>query len=330
MSLLILKGCAGLGNRLITLSHAISYCKKNGRKLYVDWSDGQFGVYGTNVFYNYFELSGVENIAGKPTMDSNTTIYPKKFAKVLDKGIYDVCIVVERAPFNKIPNSLRLGDVFKKMKNYWCFIDKTLPNPNENTKVFFNKLLSENSFLLGRDLPNKMTEDIVVYADFYPPFDKKTFLENISISNELKAVIDLYTEQNNLAKKTLGIHVRSTDKKPTATLNKLIEKIKPFSSQGFQVFLATDNPEVFEVLKEKFNKVISYPKFIPQVKSEGIHQWALYNKKAEYAERILKESIIDMWLLSRCEYLFYQGNSSFSFISKELHVDTRKSFNWLD
>jgi len=39
---LVLKGCAGLGNRLITLLKAIQYCKKTGRRLYVDWADGMF------------------------------------------------------------------------------------------------------------------------------------------------------------------------------------------------------------------------------------------------------------------------------------------------
>ena len=37
---LILKGCAGLGNRIFSILNAISYSKKTGRKLIIDWSDG--------------------------------------------------------------------------------------------------------------------------------------------------------------------------------------------------------------------------------------------------------------------------------------------------
>lgn len=42
MKYIVLKACAGLGNRLVTLSNAIDYSLKNNRTLYVDWSDGLF------------------------------------------------------------------------------------------------------------------------------------------------------------------------------------------------------------------------------------------------------------------------------------------------
>ena len=51
---LILKGCAGLGNRIFSILNAISYCKKTGRKLIIDWSDGQFGKKHNNIFQNFF------------------------------------------------------------------------------------------------------------------------------------------------------------------------------------------------------------------------------------------------------------------------------------
>ena len=59
---LILKGCAGLGNRLITLCNAIEYSQKSNRTLLVDWSDGQFGVKGDNIFYKYFCLKEIQHI----------------------------------------------------------------------------------------------------------------------------------------------------------------------------------------------------------------------------------------------------------------------------
>lgn len=53
---LVLKGCAGLGNRFITLMKAINYAKVSGRTLYVDWSDGMFGALGKNAFSEYFDI----------------------------------------------------------------------------------------------------------------------------------------------------------------------------------------------------------------------------------------------------------------------------------
>lgn len=65
---LVLKGCAGLGNRLITLMGAIRYCERTQRILYVDWADGMFDQEGQNAFTQYFELNGGYVIVGQLTM----------------------------------------------------------------------------------------------------------------------------------------------------------------------------------------------------------------------------------------------------------------------
>ena len=59
----------------------------------------------------------------------------------------------------------------------------------------------------------------------------------------------------------------------------------------------------------------------------GLHQWALDEKRDDVKEQMFKESIIDMYALSRCGFLLYQGNSSFSCMSDELR-DHMKSDDW--
>ena len=39
--------------------------------------------------------------------------------------------------------------------------------------------------------------------------------------------------------------------------------------------------------------------------------WGLDNSDEEYNTQMLKDSIMDMWLLSKCEFLLFQGSSSF-------------------
>ena len=63
---LIVKGCAGLGNRLFTIAEAVFYAKQTNRELYVDWSDGQFGELDQNVFYNYFNLHSFHHYQNFP------------------------------------------------------------------------------------------------------------------------------------------------------------------------------------------------------------------------------------------------------------------------
>jgi dsRNA-specific ribonuclease len=62
----------------------------------------------------------------------------------------------------------------------------------------------------------------------------------------------------------------------------------------------------------------------------GLHKWA--EKQGDYvlAQTILKESILDLYLLSACKYLYYQGNSSFSKIAVALKDNNENfCFDWL-
>lgn len=81
---LVLKGCAGLGNRFITLMKAINYAKMSGRTLYVDWSDGMFGALGKNAFSEYFDIKGIKCCDIEEVMNAyhaGASCYPSKIRK---------------------------------------------------------------------------------------------------------------------------------------------------------------------------------------------------------------------------------------------------------
>lgn len=50
---LLIKGLAGFGNRLLTLSAAIEYAKKTNRKIIVDWCDNMYAQKGKTPFTKY-------------------------------------------------------------------------------------------------------------------------------------------------------------------------------------------------------------------------------------------------------------------------------------
>jgi len=66
---LLVKGCAGLGNRIFTLLCAIEYAKKTNRKLIIDWGDGGYFHSNYNFFSDYFELDSVVYDAPKNLED---------------------------------------------------------------------------------------------------------------------------------------------------------------------------------------------------------------------------------------------------------------------
>jgi hypothetical protein len=181
---------------------------------------------------------------------------------------------------------------------------------------------------LGSRYSKKIKEDIVFYADFCPQFDKLTFLNHIDLKPVFKKAIEKMAEELGLYQNTIGIHIRSTDKKPTKSIDEIDRHIDSLNLKNHCLFLATDNAEVKSYFDKKYGNVLNSGAFLPADMQSGLHQWALYGGNSGRLAGIFKESIIDMWLLSKCEYLLYQGNSSFSTISKTLHKDNNKCIDW--
>lgn len=327
---LIVKGCAGLGNRLYTVCSAIDYCEKTGRKLCVDWSDGLYGRVSDNVFYKYFELS-VDNVVLEDVIKRNQSgadVYPSPFDKKLHLSLYALYQQTGNPFSGKIPYNRISFLKLNMIKDHWT-LNENIKGKKKNSIISYLKLLSKRSgFPMGQNLHYSIKEDIVVFADYAPVFIEKN-IKYLAIKPVISKIIDAFSAENKLDK-AVGVHVRSTDMKPSAEVNVLIELIKRDHPEK-KVFLSTDNIDVLAIFKLNFTDLIVYEKFIPELKkNEALHAWASFNSAPEKAEQIFKESIIDMYLLSRCDILYYQGNSTFSIISRALHTNKNKCINWLN
>lgn len=73
--IVINKGVAGLGNRLITAAAAIEYAISNNRALLVDWSDGVYSEKGKNIFHQYFSIKDIAQIASLEEIEEQTLTY---------------------------------------------------------------------------------------------------------------------------------------------------------------------------------------------------------------------------------------------------------------
>jgi len=327
---LIVKGCAGLGNRLITLSNAIEYANQTNRILYVDWSDGQFGAKGTNVFYKYFQLNDIAHIQSIDEIHDfeNKSYYPLILGQQPQASLYDLYVQDGGKYLTRIiPPSVK-GNL-AKTHGYWRLkTNRTLQTGTDIQAI--KSLFRKNDIPFGGRYKANMKQDVLFFADFSPTFYKETLKSTLELSegltNEIYNLIDKYK----LGENTIGVHVRMTDKQPDATLDTLKAKINSLNIGSPQIFLATDNQEVEEYFLQHFNHVVFTEKWRPENtgKQMGVHQYAIRNKDYEAAETMLKESIIDMWLLSKCEYLIAQKNSSFSRISSTFKNQVEKTYNW--
>ncbi|MEZ7915417.1 hypothetical protein [Macellibacteroides fermentans] len=330
MKYLILKGCAGLGNRLVTLSNAIEYCKRNERILYVDWSDGLYGLKGENIFYKYFKINNLPHVTSLPDLQPGTfSVNPKIWHKIgLNAALYDnytygLPSVNKYIKERFLPGKGKL----RNARGYFYFQGKPYEEKvNYSNISYLLSLFNYRDILLGGFLKNNIKEDVVIFSDYQPKYYPQNLINHLSLTPDFDRIINNFSEHNKL-NEAIGIHVRATDRKVEDALVLIKNKLSKIDQEkeSSVIFLATDNKKLESEFSQAGFKVVTYPKFIPDIDlaiGGGIHHWATKNKQFEKAELILKESIIDIWLLSKCKYLLYMGNSSFSKIAVTLHNST--------
>jgi hypothetical protein len=215
---------------------------------------------------------------------------------------------------------------FKKLHGCWKFINKYGNERTVSDIIAFKSLFNKNEIPLGGFYSVKMQEDIIIYADSIPDFNTDTLLINVRLKEWVKLAIEFQKNKLKIGKHTIGIHVRNTDKKPGKSylsLKTLIEeKIKDYDN----IFLATDSIEVEMSIRSELSNLVTLNRLYAADKSKGIH----LSEDITDKRRQLLESIIDMWLLSNCGLLLYQGNSSFSRIANLMHSNyNNNAIDWM-
>lgn len=320
----IVKGVAGLGNRLATIASAVDYCKKTGRILCVDWSDGMFGEKGKDIFRKYFYLTDVQTIdIDSLGNHSLLDIRPKDYDILGVGSIYDYYeFYVKNKYFAKGINWLS--------HYHYSFVISFIHRLPCGSIWRSKQGKSDDWIEQGGSLSYNVKEKVVVYLDYIPCFREKVIRSNIKLRNETREKIDKWMEDNGLKEPTIGVHVRATDKKYDGNLEVLFKKIDIITKKRKikHIFLASDNHEIEKKVRLRYKeKVIVYPKFIPAIEKGGIHHWGQQNADIKLKEQMFEESICDMYILSKVEWLLYQGNSSFSNISRIMKNDN-KCLDW--
>lgn len=323
--IVINKGGAGLGNRLITAAAAIEYAISNNRALLVDWSDGVYSEKGKNIFHQYFSIKDIAQIASLEEIEEQTlTYYPPKYKNKLKTDIYSLYRATESWLLQK-SNRFNPKGTFGKLLGYWQSIENFKTNIKDIDAIL--ALFRKNDFPYGGFLNNRK-EDVVIFSDFYPKYDGKILRHHIALKDNIKSKIEHFQKTNNLSKGVVGVHVRNTDKTPTAPLSQLFEKINKITKKSSAIFLATNSIEIELEFKKRYTTIIMHPKNYPPQKNIGTHHYAIRTGDYSSAEQLLEASIIDMYLLSKCDYLIYQKNSSFSEVSAALKAEPERTLYW--
>lgn len=334
---LVVKGVGGIGNRFISLMKAIKYAKKTKRTIYLDWCDGMFGPTGTNVFFKYFEINNFDYMDSSDRvlelLENGATTFPSVLYKddisnALLKNYYACTPWIANYPYYKVG----MGLIFRYKFSYLFGLQSfQRVGDNKGYLGVIKDIFKGDNFPLGAALPSWLNQDVVLFADFRPLCSIKNLFDYIQLKSDYKEQFKKYALENDFSN-AIGVHVRYTDKKPTSKIDKLMRRLKSDleKNSNLKIFLCSDNNDIINEFKDIFqNRIIFFEKEIPKVDNGGIHKWAYRYFEEDQKEQLFYDCLADIWLLSMTKYLYWQGNSSFSLVSKVLKNDSSTTFDWL-
>ncbi|MEH2303255.1 MAG: nodulation protein NodZ [Nostoc sp.] len=290
---LVAKGKAGMGNRFLALLDSILYTQLTNRKIVVDWSDETYSNNRSNVFPNYFNLHHLTQASEIPSTQS---VNPSLWKNNLEKSVNEVLGLYESKAdlrynnpriWAKYTTNMSRIDYSEDVLIRWSFLTETYKLRQHFSGDFaYLQRLSNETIL------------------------KKIIRENLSLQPNIQATIKK-TIDNSFEDNVMGVHVRYTDRKSSInTYLNFIDKICE-KDPKILIFLATDNKEVEDFFRTKYTNILVTDKWYP-MSGSSLHQ------NPECPDRFENgvQALVDIYLLSKCNYLIYDKTSTFGVVAK--------------
>ena len=285
---IIVKGRAGLGNRMLAVLGGALYAKLSGRRLVVDWTDWHFADPGQNVYSFLFD-SPAESVSA---VSQDLPVVPSVWAghlgvaasdrcdQLFPKRLHDYSVV-----FDTSIDVARL-DYPEPIVVFWAW-DQQIWRMRRHLRRALPELRGQSDWQIMKELA----------AQYLRP------------SALVRAQADAFKAEH-FRGPVVGVHVRYTDRKvPLDAIHRGVGaalKRRP----GARVFLATDS----EIVQKEF--VARYPDVLVRPKDfrsggQPLHMdyWA-NGKNARAAD-----ALTEMLLLAECDALIYAQRSSFSHVA---------------
>jgi hypothetical protein len=297
----IIKAKGGLGNRLLCAITGLLFAEATNRTPIVDWTDGIYNLPKVNAFpllFNYKKATG--QTTQIPSLTN--TPYPRVWNNQLDKSIAEMMS-------NFPPKSHKSRFIHRKFS-----IDVRRKYDEQKTVIFWNYI----------DRINKLKPLFKRAKHPYATLNRSRiigdFLTNqLTVKPETQSIINRFHNQN-FTGPTIGVHLRYTDRK--ISLQKYQTAIDRHLKRDpeLQIFLASDSREATEWLKSKYDRVITIEKWMPS-DDRPMHN----SENSIDKNKMAHEALLDIHLLSKCDYLIYPSNSTFSYISHCLNISSKKN-----
>jgi hypothetical protein len=135
---------------------------------------------------------------------------------------------------------------------------------------------------------------------------RRLLKEDLVLHPGIRARVDEFRSRN-FRGRTAGVHIRLSDRR--VPLEPILIELEALLNREprLGIFAATDNIEAKELLEERYDGVITTPHWYPAA-GEPVHQNRACPDRAENGI----DALVDLYLLSECDYLIGDSTSSFA------------------
>lgn len=288
--LVLVKAKGGMGNRLLCAVSGVLYAKLTQRDVLIDWTDATYSDDRSNVFNDYFSKPVVGQIDSPG--DVADSVYPPVWQGHLDQSMSEM---LHRFDPDK-HSSLRIGrkysvspadiDRDEDVLVIWSYSDRVWPMRHHLRKL--------DGSARTKSVQQTLREALADHFELHPAIQKR---------------VDEYRDAN-WKGPMIGLHLRCTDRMSNVprSLRHVRRLLKEYPEAG--LFVATDNRETLAMVQREFPRAITTEKWYPD-DGAAMHQNDSCPSRFENGV----EALIDMKLLSDCDFLVYPSRSTFSFVS---------------
>jgi hypothetical protein len=282
--LLLVKGRAGLGNRILSALTGILYARLSGRQVIVDWRDEVYSDGTVNAFRHYFSCPGSPPDDTLPRTDS---VYPPEWRGSLDETARSLDNRLsgagERRNWQRFSLDLAKLDYDEDIVVMWAYTAKI-------------NLLRPHFVGPWADYGQKNSKEIL----------KRLLREDLLPAASIRERVDRF-HRAHLSRPAVGVHVRYSDFR--VHLGRILAELDALLARmpDLQVFLSTDSIEVKRLFDRRHPGTVSTPHWYPPP-GERAHDNVLCPDRLEAGA----EALVDLYLLARCDHLVLDTSSSFA------------------
>jgi len=293
----LVKGRAGLGDRIISALGGILYARLTNRRLFIDWRDTTYSDDGSNVFHRYFVCSSCGPDDEIPPADS---ISPIARRDRLEESAPTMGVHTGRHGASSRPDSTSKQE-------------RQLGGGHDGVVSWFD-LSDIRSMIQHLDGPTRKA-----LGGRITPIVRRALRDDLLLHPDIRQRVDRFKSKH-FKQRTVGVHVRYSDHR--TSLGAVFKQVDALLRRepDLQIFLATDNPDVKRAFDEGYPAVISTPHWYPP-SGFPAHGHAASPSRKEHGI----EALVDLYLLAECEYLIIDTSSSFSRVARWLTTAPRSN-----